>query len=118
MFKLTLCLFAVLLACVQADNIDKNAQIVSEKNDPADADGNYQYSFETSNGIQAQEAGNPNGVSGTVAWVSPEGEQISLQYTADENGYHPVGSHLPVPPPIPDAILRSLQYNAEHPQQI
>jgi hypothetical protein len=40
--------------------------------------------------------------------VSPEGTPITVTYTADENGFQAQGSHLPVAPPIPDAILKSL----------
>ncbi|XP_034656243.1 pupal cuticle protein Edg-78E-like [Drosophila subobscura] len=116
MFKLTICLLAALLvAYVHADNIDKDATILSEKNDPADAEGNYAYSFDTSNGIQAQEAGNANGASGSFSFISPEGENIALTYVADENGFQPSGAHLPTPPPIPEGIIRALEYNAAHP---
>ncbi|CAG7731187.1 unnamed protein product, partial [Allacma fusca] len=38
-----------------------------------------------------------------------DGTRINLQYTADENGFHPVGDHLPTPPPTPEAILESLR---------
>ncbi|XP_037945437.1 pupal cuticle protein Edg-78E-like [Teleopsis dalmanni] len=109
-------LITVLLAFACADNIDKDAQILSYKNDPADAEGNYAYAFDTSNGIQQQEAGNPNGVAGTFEFISPEGEKIAVSYTADENGFQPVGEHLPTPPPIPEAILKALEYIAAHPQ--
>ncbi|XP_037945413.1 pupal cuticle protein Edg-78E-like [Teleopsis dalmanni] len=109
-------LITALLAFACADNIDKDAQILSYKNDPADAEGNYAYAFDTSNGIQQQEAGNPNGVAGTFEFISPEGEKIAVSYTADENGFQPVGEHLPTPPPIPEAILKALEYIAAHPQ--
>lgn len=55
--------------------------------------------------------------SGSSAYYSPEGELVQLTYTADENGYHPQGAHLPTPPPIPEAILRSLEYIRTHPHQ-
>ncbi|XP_030372323.1 pupal cuticle protein Edg-78E [Scaptodrosophila lebanonensis] len=115
MFKITLCLFAALLASVCADHINKNAEILNLKNDPADAEGNYAYAFETSNGIQSQEAGNPNGVSGAYSFVTPEGENIQISYIADENGFQPQGAALPTPPPIPEYIIRALEYIAAHP---
>lgn len=35
-----------------------------------------------------------------------------MTYTADEHGFHPQGAHLPTPPPIPEAIQKSLEQNA------
>ncbi|XP_075159604.1 pupal cuticle protein Edg-78E-like [Haematobia irritans] len=115
MFKIFV--LTTLLALAYGDNIDKDAQVLSFKNDPADAEGNYAYAFETSNGIQQQEAGNPAGVAGSYEFVSPEGEKFLVSYTADENGYQPVGDHLPTPPPIPEAIVKALEYIAAHPPQ-
>lgn len=50
-------------------------------------------------------------VQGQFSYNSNEGP-ISLTYTADENGFVPQGAHLPVAPPIPEAILKSLAFNA------
>ncbi|XP_075161484.1 pupal cuticle protein Edg-78E-like [Haematobia irritans] len=111
---LTILAFA---ASALGDNIDKNAEIRSLTNDASDPEGNYQYAFETSNGIQIQALGNPAGVSGSVNYISPEGEHIALSYTADEEGYHPVGDHLPTPPPVPAYVLRALEYIRSHPPQ-
>ncbi|XP_063619082.1 pupal cuticle protein 20-like [Cydia splendana] len=87
-------------------------------------DGNYRYSYETGNGIRAHENGSPRAqgpegpavtADGAFSYTAPDGQQVSLTYTADENGFHPVGSHLPTPPPIPEAILKSLQFNRQNP---
>ncbi|XP_005189570.2 pupal cuticle protein Edg-78E-like [Musca domestica] len=89
---------------------------ISNANHP-DSKGNYRYAFETSNAIQIQAAGNAAGVVGEVNFVSPDGRVFELTYTADENGYHPLATFLPTPPPIPDYIKRSLEYIRNHKQQ-
>lgn len=81
----------------------------------------FDFSYESANGIQANEEGylkNPGSqneaqfAQGGFSYTSPEGQNIQLQYTADENGFNPVGSHLPTPPPIPPEILEALEKNA------
>ncbi|XP_055387536.1 larval cuticle protein LCP-17-like [Condylostylus longicornis] len=80
----------------------------------------YQYSYELDNGVKASEEGklkDPEtlSVSGNFAFNSPEGEAIQVSYTADENGFQPVGPHIPTPPPVPEVIQRALDYIAAHP---
>ncbi|ALC45070.1 Cpr67Fa1, partial [Drosophila busckii] len=82
-------------------------------------DGSYEYRYETSNGIAAQESG----VGGLIAnggysYYAPDGQLIQVTYTADANGFHPQGAHLPVGPAIPEAILKSLEYIRTHPQYV
>ncbi|XP_036144994.1 pupal cuticle protein 20 [Monomorium pharaonis] len=76
-------------------------------------DGNYQYSYETGNGISVQETGHQQGesesVSGSFSYTGPDGMQYSITYTADEYGFHPQGAHLPTPPPIPPEIQRGVE---------
>jgi len=79
-------------------------------------DGSYRYLWENSDGTQAEESGylKPNGeegiqvAQGSYQYYSPEGQLISLSYIADENGFQPVGDHLPTPPPVPAEIQRAL----------
>lgn len=33
---------------------------------------------------------------GQYGYISPEGKRITIDYTADENGFHPVGDAIPV----------------------
>lgn len=85
----------------------------------------FTFSYETGNGITAEESGflknagqadqEAQVAQGQSSYTSPEGQQIRLAYIADENGFQPQGSHLPVPPPIPEAIMRALEYIAAHP---
>ncbi|CAD7084137.1 unnamed protein product [Hermetia illucens] len=78
-------------------------------------DGSHQLTVETTNGIIIQEQGVAGfQASGQSLYVAPDGTPIQLLYTADEFGFHPQGDHLPKPPPIPEAILRSLEWNAAH----
>lgn len=52
-------------------------------------------------------------VRGSYKYKDPEGSDIIVTYVADENGFVPEGAHLPVAPPIPQAILEALAKNAE-----
>ncbi|XP_053964185.1 cuticular protein 47Eg [Anastrepha ludens] len=87
-------------------------------------DGSYKYSYETGNGIQAEEEGylknagseaEGQSAQGSFSYTSPEGVPIRITYLADENGFQPQGDHLPTPPPIPPAIQKALAYLATAP---
>lgn len=60
--------------------------------------------YETSDGISRSEeaeiknAGTENEtlvVRGTISWVAPDGQTYTITFIADENGFQPVGEHLP-----------------------
>ena len=100
--------------------------IISQTND-IEPDGAYKWSFEAANGIKAEETGsakksndaeNPVVIvaQGSYSYTDPDGNQISLTYTADdEGGFQPQGSHLPTPPPIPPNIQKALDWIAQQP---
>ncbi|XP_046666631.1 endocuticle structural glycoprotein SgAbd-4-like [Homalodisca vitripennis] len=99
--------------------------IISQTQEGPNPDGSYKWSFESGNGIAAQEEGfqkaAPDGpgtaAQGSFRYTAPDGQDISFTYVADENGFQPVGNAIPTPPPIPAAILRALEYNAAHPEE-
>ncbi|KAJ8732715.1 hypothetical protein PYW07_015314 [Mythimna separata] len=82
--------------------------------------GDFHYSYEGGDGTRAYERGElkkseggaGSAVEGNFSYKDKDGNDVSLSYTADENGYRPVGAHLPTPPPIPPAIARALAYLA------
>ncbi|XP_013118022.1 pupal cuticle protein Edg-78E-like [Stomoxys calcitrans] len=118
MNKFVLIAIVATLACgVLAGNPqDVHAYTVKFDSD-IDPTGNYKYNYETSNGIGAQERGlGGEYATGGYGYYSPEGKLIQVSYVADQDGFKPTGNHLPTPPPIPYAILKSLEYIRTHPQ--
>lgn len=97
---------------LSAHKADKDAKIKT-KTQSSDLEGNYQYQFESSNGIASSEAGVAGQVvQGSTTWIAKNGEPLAISFIADENGYRPTGYHLPTPPPIPLAIQRALDHLA------
>ncbi|XP_061396101.1 larval cuticle protein 4-like [Musca vetustissima] len=105
---------ALFVAFAAANDSDVHAEIKSLKSDVR-PDG-FDIALETSNGIHEQASGDVHGnIHGSYEYVSPEGEHVQVSYTADETGYHPASELLPTPPPIPEAILKAIEYIKAHP---
>ncbi|VVC44943.1 Hypothetical protein CINCED_3A001033 [Cinara cedri] len=82
-------------------------------------DGDYNFRYETGNGIFAEERGvmlnkgtedEANSVVGSYRYVSPEGVPIEVTYTAGVDGFRAYGAHLPVSPPAATNLPKSLSY--------
>ncbi|KFB44248.1 hypothetical protein ZHAS_00012143 [Anopheles sinensis] len=96
--------------------------ITSYSNDVSH-DGSYSYAYTTGDGQQQQAQGylknaglkdlEAQSVQGSYSYTSPEGQLITVTYIADENGFRAEGAHLPTPPPIPEAIQKSLALIAQ-----
>lgn len=122
-FLVSLAVWAVSAAPAEHEPI----AIVSQSLDGPNPDGSYSWSYETANGIQAQEQGSvvPSKESaegaisaqGSYSYTGDNGTPIQLSYIANEDGFQPQGAHLPVGPEIPPAILRALEWIAAHPEE-
>lgn len=78
------------------------------------------HSYETGNNIIAEESGYLKTVGegedqsealvqqGSYSYTSPEGQLITIHYTADETGFHATGDHIPTPPPVSEEIQKGL----------
>ncbi|XP_013110553.1 larval cuticle protein 2-like [Stomoxys calcitrans] len=112
--------FVAFLACVAyvaaaaAGGDDVHAEVKDFKSDVR-PDG-FDYLLDTSNTIHQQASGDDHGnIHGSYEYDSPEGEHIKVSYVADENGYQPDSALLPTPPPVPEAILKAIEYIKAHP---
>lgn len=45
---------------------------------------------------------------GSYSYTSPEGQIITVNYIADEKGFHATGEHLPTPPPVSPEVQKGL----------
>jgi len=79
-------------------------EVLRYDNDNIGVDG-YNYAYETSGGIRAEESGkllNPGQeneyiqVRGSYSYQGDDGQNYQVNYVADENGFQPQGAHLPV----------------------
>ncbi|KAJ8913273.1 hypothetical protein NQ315_012891 [Exocentrus adspersus] len=79
----------------------------------------YDYLYQTENGIYAEEDGKIANkgnreeairAKGYFTYTGPDSNIYTVNYTADENGFLPEADHIPTPPPLPEAIARSLAY--------
>jgi len=80
---------------------------------PPNSNGDYNFNFSNDDGSSRQETAGPEGVKGSYSYFSPEGEQVVIEYVADEFGFHATGSHVPQAPPMPPAIRRMLDHLAK-----
>lgn len=115
-----------LAACALAAPAEDVIPIISQSQEGPNPDGSYKWSYETGNGIKAEEEGHledPDteneamSAHGAFSYQSDDGQAISLTYVADRNGFQPVGAHLPTTPEIPPLIQKALEWNAAHPSK-
>ncbi|XP_068206543.1 cuticle protein AMP1A-like [Palaemon carinicauda] len=85
-------------------------------------EGEYNFEFETENGIRVSQAGSPDGngaivKAGVYSYTAPDGTLVEVEFVADENGFQPQSDILPVAPefphPIPQFVLDQIAFAAE-----
>nr|CAH7754169.1 unnamed protein product [Callosobruchus chinensis] len=95
--------------CAAYDSLDGRANILKQELDSAE-NGDYKFSFETSNGISQEEKAETHyegtedqflKVIGSYSYTGPDNVVYTVRYTADDQGFHPEGDHIKVPPFVP-----------------
>ncbi|XP_018577186.1 endocuticle structural glycoprotein SgAbd-8-like [Anoplophora glabripennis] len=124
--KVALITLSLAVTCyTQQQTASEPIPIIRYDNEGVNADGSYQWSLETGNGIVAQEQGKLKNlgeeneaqeVQGSYQYTANDGTPIQVSYLANENGFQPQGEHLPTPPPVPAAIQRALEFIQANPQ--
>uniref|UniRef100_T1IS71 Cuticle protein 6 n=1 Tax=Strigamia maritima TaxID=126957 RepID=T1IS71_STRMM len=70
--------------------------VASNQYQAQDISGQYSFGYSTGNGIVKNEERALNGdISGGYAYISPEGQKVSITYTAGENGFMASGDAIP-----------------------
>ncbi|KAK9869774.1 hypothetical protein WA026_003506 [Henosepilachna vigintioctopunctata] len=104
----------------EQESIQKNTPIPILKQSYEQSNEGYQYSYETGNGIHAEESGylknkgdEKNEIfvqKGSITYHDEHGHPIKLTYVADEKGFRPQGDHLPISP----IDKKETEENVEH----
>ena len=87
---------------------------------------NFRYNFETENDIKQEAEGSMRNIDGTdvvvmrgsYSYIGADGQTYTVDWYADETGYHPSAPHLPKPvepihPEIKAAVEAQLRFAAE-----
>ncbi|XP_065559309.1 cuticle protein CP14.6-like [Artemia franciscana] len=107
---------AVVVHSAKIGKDETEASVVHEDFNLNPQDGSYKYAVETNDGIKIQESGRQISIgkefgasaSRSYAYIAPDLTEVTLTYIADENGFQPKGDHLPVPPEVPDYVVKLL----------
>nr|XP_023016201.1 larval cuticle protein 1-like [Leptinotarsa decemlineata] len=105
------------LSPLVANGPESSSIPIVNQTDEANPDGSFQFSYETANGIKVEEKGYVKEgrnasekiqvIEGNVVYTDVEGNVINLRYIADENGYQPIGDHIPQSAGVPQGDARS-----------
>ncbi|XP_068144153.1 endocuticle structural glycoprotein SgAbd-3 [Drosophila tropicalis] len=113
----------VIIGCQALGNSQSQTDLISQESN-VEYNGKYHYHYELSDGSKATQDGvlktvdaqhDGESIHGKYSFVGEDGKTYVVSYTADENGFQAVGDHLPTPPPTPEWIERSLEYQRLHP---
>ncbi|XP_064547313.1 larval cuticle protein 4 [Drosophila montana] len=111
-------LIAALMACVAAAPRPGPDAQITKYSTQAETDGTYSYEIANSeNTVVSEQGQGAVYAKGFFSYISPEGIPVQVSYVADENGFQPQSDLLPTPPPIPEDILRAIEFIRQHPTQ-
>ncbi|XP_047481619.1 cuticle protein AM1199-like [Penaeus chinensis] len=114
--------FFLLVAAAAADKVpsdDHLAAILQNEQHTPNSEGAHSFDFETENGINFHVSGSQGATGGANSigdwsYLLPDGSLAEVKFVANENGYQPESSLLPVAPafphPIPDFVLRQIEF--------
>jgi len=113
-------------ANVRATAKPKQIAIIRNILNPPTADPAFDYSFESENGIKQEAVGTMRRVDdsdvavmkGSYSYVGADGQVYTVDWYADETGFHPSAPHLPQPvapnhPEVAAAVRAQLEFAAQ-----
>ncbi|XP_045621210.1 cuticle protein AM1199 [Procambarus clarkii] len=99
----------------QRDRQDYKPIAILKDNRVDYGDGNFNYDFETENGIAVNAVGTPgskgqSNIQGSYSFTLPDGTFVEVRYVADELGYR---AESPVIPPLPAHAIEQIRFAEE-----
>ncbi|XP_047478827.1 cuticle protein AM1199-like [Penaeus chinensis] len=110
------CLAAVAAAAPRPQDQPPVAILRDDRSD--DGNGNFNYAFESEDGISVSAAGAPgaagqSNIQGSFRFTLPDGTIAEVSYTADEDGFRPESDLLPIAHPLPAHALEQIRFAEE-----
>ncbi|CAL4069125.1 unnamed protein product, partial [Meganyctiphanes norvegica] len=103
------------------DPRDRGATILRNVRVENDGNGKHSVNLETDNGINFNVAGEQGNMVGSYNYIMAGGSIAKLEFVANEHGYQPQSSILPVAPafphPIPQFVLDQIAFAEQQRQQ-
>ncbi|XP_055636725.1 larval cuticle protein 1-like [Toxorhynchites rutilus septentrionalis] len=111
-----LAIACVAMVCAAPQQRPEEPVPILSQNVDRSPDGSFRFDFESGNGIKVEDQGDIRVLQvqredgkgteeavvsvqrGSYSYTAPDGTPITVHWTADENGFHAEGDHLPVGP--------------------
>ncbi|XP_071552002.1 cuticle protein AM1199-like [Panulirus ornatus] len=109
------CLAAVAVAGPQFRQANPRQYAVLRDDRVDEGNGNFQYEFETENGIQQSAVGRPgsagqSNIQGSYRFTLPDGTLAEVRFIADENGFRAESPLIPTPHPLPAHAIEQVRF--------
>merc|ERR1711962_287666 len=104
----------LLVGAAMGDFSHESVEVLRDERVAPHDNGAWNMHVELSNGIELHKGGEDGNMIGSYSYVMDDGSKVLLKYVANENGFQPESSLLPVAPafphPIPKFVMDQIHF--------